>query len=140
VSDVLAASRASLDAALPATVSTVDENGVPNVSYISKILYVDEEHVALTNQFFRKTRANLESNPHAMVMVVDPKDCRQFLLKLEFEGSRTDGPIFEQLKAELDTIATMAGMSEVFHLTSAYIFRVLDCVCLPVQHRGSRAR
>ena len=130
MSELLTAVRASLDAALPATIATVDQDGVPNVSYLSKVLYVDDEHVALTNQFFRKTRANLDSNPHALVMVVDPTDCWQFQLTLEFEGSRTSGPVFEKLKADLDVIASMTGMSDIFRLTSADIFRVHSCVRL----------
>jgi adenylate cyclase len=137
MSELLTAVRASLDAGLPATISTVDANGTPNVSYLSKVLYVDEQRVALTNQFFRKTRANLEVNPHALVMVVDPRDCRQFVLTLEFEGSHADGPIFEQLKNELDVIATMTGMGEVFRLASADIFRVHSCVCLPTRVSGA---
>ncbi|MCG6921561.1 MAG: pyridoxamine 5'-phosphate oxidase family protein [Acidobacteria bacterium] len=137
MSRLLAAARASLDGALPATISTVDAAGVPNVSYISRVMYVDEEHVALSNQFFRKTRANLESNPHAMVMVVDPRDCRQFLLTLELEGSHTEGPVFDQLKAEVDSIATMTGMGDVFRLVSADVFRVRACVALPVEEEAS---
>jgi len=131
MSDVLAAARASLDAALPATISTVDDGGVPNVSYLSRVLYIDDGHVALTNQFFRKTRANLGSNPHALVMVVDPADGSQYQLQLEFEASHTEGPLFEQLKAELDTIATMFGMGDVFRLASADVFRVHGCRHLP---------
>jgi adenylate cyclase len=137
MSDLLAAARASLDGALPATISTVDADGVPNVSYLSRVMYVDDEHVALSNQFFRKTRANLESNPHATVMVVDPRDCRQFLLSLELEGSYSEGPVFDQLEAELDSIATMTGMSDVFRLASADIFRVHACVALPVEEASS---
>ncbi|MCG6928184.1 MAG: pyridoxamine 5'-phosphate oxidase family protein [Acidobacteria bacterium] len=129
--------RASLDGALPATISTVDADGMPNVSYISRVMYVDEGHVALSNQFFRKTRANLDSNPHAVVMVVDPRGCRQFLLTLELEGSQAEGPVFDQLKAEVDSIATMTGMTGVFRLASAEVFRVHACVALPTEESSS---
>ncbi|MDH5673835.1 MAG: pyridoxamine 5'-phosphate oxidase family protein [Myxococcales bacterium] len=133
MNDLLAAARASLDAALPATLSTVGADGMPNVTYISKVLYVDGQHVALTNQFFRKTRANLEHNPHATVMIVDPKDCQQFLLTLEFDSSLEAGPVFEQLRAELDAIATMMGLSDIFRLASAYLFRVHACERVPLE-------
>ena len=137
MNELLAAARASLDGALPATITTVDADGVPNVTYISRVMYVDEERVALSNQFFRKTRANLESNPHAVVMTVDPRDSRQFLLTLEFEGSHTKGPVFDQLKAEVDSIATMTGMGDVFHLASADVFHVHACAALPLEEASS---
>lgn len=42
----------ALQGALPSALATVDENGTPNISYISQVFYVDDDHVALSNQFF----------------------------------------------------------------------------------------
>ena len=36
---------------IPAAVATLDADGVPNVSYLSQVHMVDEQHIALSNQF-----------------------------------------------------------------------------------------
>ena len=39
-----------MQGALPSALATVDESGVPNLSYISQVFYVDNNHVALSNR------------------------------------------------------------------------------------------
>ena len=36
---------------VPSVVVTAARDGTPNVSYISHVFYIDEDHVALSNQF-----------------------------------------------------------------------------------------
>ena len=50
---------------VPSLIGTADNHGVPNVTYLSQVYYVDEQHVALSCQFFNKTRRNLGENPLA---------------------------------------------------------------------------
>ena len=52
----LDAIRPCLEGAIPAVIATCARDGTPNVSYISEVHYVDPEHVALSFQFFSKTR------------------------------------------------------------------------------------
>ncbi len=52
----LADIRACLEGAIPAMVATCDGDGMPNVAYISQAYYADEMRVALSFQFFNKTR------------------------------------------------------------------------------------
>ena len=72
----LHAIRPCLEGAIPAIAATCDPDGTPNVAYISQVVYVDEAHVALSFQFFNKTRQNILRNPHAAVLVLDPVTAR----------------------------------------------------------------
>ena len=75
--------------------------GVPNATILSIVHYVDPERVALTRQFFNKTRANLDANPQAQVVVVDPADGDQFALDLRYLHTESEGPIFDAVEANL---------------------------------------
>ena len=46
---------------------------MPNVAYISQVYYVDERHVALSFQFFNKTRQNILANPRATAVLLHPQ-------------------------------------------------------------------
>ena len=109
-------------------IATCSADGVPNVTVLSIVHYVDQERVALTRQFFNKTRENLDVNPWAQVAVIDPETCDQFLLDLRFLHTETEGPTFEAVKANLDGVASQTGMSGVFRLRGVDIHRVLRCV------------
>jgi adenylate cyclase len=127
----LEAIRGSLEGAIPATICTVAADGTPNVTNLSVVHYVDESHVALSCQFFNKSRVNIQQNPRAQVMVVEPGTLRQFRLDLAFERSETMGPVFERMAVRLAAIASQTGMSRVFRLQSADVYRVLECVEVP---------
>jgi adenylate cyclase len=116
--------RACFEGVIPGTLTTVSLDGMPNVAYLSQVQFVDSDHVALSWQFFNKTRANLLSNPHAMLLVVHPMTGAQYRLTLEFLRTETAGPLFESMKAKIAGIASHVGMSGVFRLLGADVFRV----------------
>ncbi|WLI88401.1 GAF domain-containing protein [Massilia sp. R2A-15] len=116
--------RACFEGVIPGTMATADLDGTPNISYLSQVQYVDSEHVALTYQFFNKTRQNLLVNPHALLTVIDPFTAAQYRLRLQFLRTETSGPLFESMKAKLAGIASHVGMSHVFQLRGADVFRV----------------
>ncbi len=109
---------------VPAVVATCDADGVPNVSYLSQIHYVDETHVALSCQFFNKTRQNLDVNPRATVEVYEPLTFQAYRLRLRFLRSESEGPLFETMAIRIQAIASHSGMTGTFKLRSADVFVV----------------
>jgi GAF domain-containing protein/pyridoxamine 5'-phosphate oxidase-like protein len=109
---------------VPAVLATCDADGAPNVSLISQVHYVDSGRVALSYQFFNKTRKNLVATRHASVDVTDPANLAEYRLELSYEATETEGPLFESMKAKLAGIASHTGMRGVFRLLGSDICRV----------------
>jgi GNAT superfamily N-acetyltransferase len=103
---------------------TCDAEGQPNVSMISQVHWVDDDHVALSWQFFNKTRANLLATGMACVEIFDPGTGARHRLHLDHVETRTEGPLYEMMKARLAGIASHHGLEGVFRLLGADIFRV----------------
>jgi hypothetical protein len=116
-----------LQGVLPSWLVTCSEEGVPNATILSIVRYVDFERVALTRQFFNKTRANLDANPQAQVILVHPGSGDQFVLDLRYLHTESEGPIFDEVEANLTAVASQMGMSDVFRLRGVDIHRVLRC-------------
>src|SRR5262245_50034249 len=119
--------RPVLDNGIPATIVTCSAAGVPNATVISEVYYVDESHVALSFQFFNKTIRNVRENPRASVTLTDPFGRAHWVLGLQFERSENEGEIFDEMEMRIEAIATATGMSGIFKLMAADIYRVLSC-------------
>ena len=115
-----------LDNGIPAIMVTCSADGVPNTTVISQVYYVDDTHVALSFQFFSKTIRNVRENPRAHVTVNDIPGLTAWLLELEFEHSETEGPIFDAMDMQIEAIASMTGMTGIFKLRAADIYRVIS--------------
>jgi predicted pyridoxine 5'-phosphate oxidase superfamily flavin-nucleotide-binding protein len=116
---------ACFEGAIPAVVATAAADGTPNVTYLSKVHFVDDERVALSNQFLSKTSRNLAENPRLSLLVIDPLSYDEYRLSLVYERTERRGPVFERLSTDVDTIAALQGMQDVFKLRSADVYRVL---------------
>jgi hypothetical protein len=117
--------RRSFRGGVPAVVATAAADGTPNVTYLSSVHLVDDERVALSNQFFSKTSRNLAENPRASVLVIDPLTYDEHRLDLVFERTERRGPLFESLREEVDAVAALSGMQDVFRLRAADVYRVV---------------
>ncbi|HSG64332.1 MAG TPA: GAF domain-containing protein, partial [Gammaproteobacteria bacterium] len=123
--------RACMEGAIPGVIATCAPDGTPNLSLFSQVEYVDAEHVALSFQFFNKTRENVLRNPHVTVNVPHPYTGATYRLELEYLRTEVEGPLFERMKAKLAGIASHEGMSDVFRLKGSDIYRVHRIVQLP---------
>ena len=84
------------------------------------------KHAALSFQFFSKTIRNVRENPRAYVCVFDIRGQSHWVLQLEFQRSETAGPIFDAMDMQIEAIASMTGMSGIFKLRAADVYRVLS--------------
>ncbi len=123
--------RNCLEGVVPAGVATCSSDLMPNVTYVSQVMYVDQDHIALSFQFFNKTRENILSNPLAAVLMVDPDTAARYRLKVRYLRTETEGPLFERMKAKLAGIASHEGLVGIFRLRGTDVYRILDIESVP---------
>ncbi len=132
--------RHCLEGLIPCVLATCDAQGMPNATYVSQAMYEDSRHVALSFQFFNKTRENILCNPVATLLVVDPWTSARYRLTIRFLNTQTEGPLFERMRAKLAGIASHEGMVGVFRLRGADVYRVLEIEHLPGRELPPTAR
>jgi len=123
--------RECLEGIIPGHIVTHDRGGMPNVAFLSQVEYIDNEHVALSYQFFNTTRRNILDGSPVRLLLTSHLTAAQYRLSLQFLRTETAGPLFERMKAKLSGIAAHTGMAGVFHLLGSDIYRVLDIVAVP---------
>lgn len=111
---------------IPATLYTCSRDGIPNVAYLSHIDYVDPGHVALSFQFFNKSRRNIAENPQAFVRMIDPDTWQGWSMRLRYVRSETSGPVFDRMALRIEAIASYSGLKGIFKLLAADIYEVLS--------------
>jgi len=121
---------ACFEGLIPAPFATCSPDGTPNITYMSIVHLIDAERVGLSRQFFNKTRANLDANPFGQLRLVDPATMQQYALDLQYLHTETEGRIFDQMKVNLDAVASQQGMADVFRLRGVDVHRVLRCVAV----------
>ena len=108
----------------PAQLFTCSSDGVPNAAYLSHVEYVDSAHVALSFQFFNKSRRNIAENPHALVIVIDPDTGQGWQLRLRYVRSETSGALFDRMALRIEAIASYCGLKGIFKLRAADVYEV----------------
>lgn len=116
--------RRCFDGRVPAVIATSSANGTPNITYLTAVHQVDGERVALSNQFMSKTTRNLIENGFASLLLIDPVSYSEYRLAIRYERTERRGPIFERLRADVDKVAALTGMRDVFRLRTADVYFV----------------
>ncbi|MCD4703032.1 MAG: pyridoxamine 5'-phosphate oxidase family protein [Methanosarcinaceae archaeon] len=72
--------------------ATASKDGVPNVIPIGMCQLVDDETIWIIDNYFLKTRQNLDENPHASMFIWGPevKGCYQIKGQVEIKTSGED--------------------------------------------------
>jgi putative methionine-R-sulfoxide reductase with GAF domain len=123
--------RRMMEGVVPPTLCTFSVDRMPNVSYLSVVEYVDPLHIALSYQFFNRTRENVLATRRAALTLDDPYTGAGVVLQIEYLRTETEGPVFERLRAKLMSVASHIGMDDVFHLRGADIYRVHELHRVP---------
>ncbi len=116
---------------IPAMLFTCSKDGIPNAAFLSHVEYVDPTHVALSFQFFNKSRRNIAENPQVLVHVVDPDTSQGWSLRLRYVRSETSGALFDRMYLRIEAIASYAGLKGIFKLRAADIYEVHAVERLP---------
>ena len=123
--------RECLEGVIPGHIATCDAEGMPNLAYLSQVQFIDNEHVALSYQFFNRTRQNILAGSPVRLMLTSHLTGAQYRLTLKYLRTETAGPLFEQMKAKLAGIASHEGMSEVFRLRGSDVYRLVGIEQVP---------
>ena len=118
---------------IPGTLHTCSRSGIPNVAVLSHVDYVDSTHVALSFQFFNKSKANISENPNALVHVNDPDTGGGWGLRLRYVRTETSGPVFDRMFLRIEAIASYSGLKGIFKLKAADIYEVESVELVPEQ-------
>lgn len=118
--------KPAMEGVFPSIIVTSSLEGEPNITTISQLYYVDADHVALSFQFFSKTILNVRENPKALAVILNPTTLEEWHLEISYDHSENEGPIFDAMDMQLEAIASMTGMSDVFKLKSADIYTVIS--------------
>jgi flavin reductase (DIM6/NTAB) family NADH-FMN oxidoreductase RutF len=114
----------ALQGIVPSIIVTASADGVPNLTYISQAHFVDDDHLAISWQFFNKTWQNINENPLFSVVVTDPKNWAMWKINLRFEELLKEGEMFEEMEVALEAIATMQKATDVFKLAAILICKI----------------
>ncbi len=123
--------RECLEGIIPGHIATCDAEGMPNLAYLSQVQFIDNEHVALSYQFFNRTRQNVLAGSPVRLLLTSHLSGAQYRLTLHYLRTETAGPLFEQMKAKLAGIASHTGMSDVFRLLGSDVYRILGIEQVP---------
>lgn len=81
----------------PAVFVTVDAAKTPNVIYVGEIHYVPSEGFIVADNYFCKTRANIQNGTKGAILFLT-KDRKSFQVKGPLTY-HTEGPIFENMQS-----------------------------------------
>jgi predicted pyridoxine 5'-phosphate oxidase superfamily flavin-nucleotide-binding protein len=103
----------------PLPIATADKSGVPNVVFVTMWKILDDKTLLIVDNFFNKTRKNLEANPKMAIVAYDSELKKSFQLKgtvdIESKGER-----YTNAREMADTKKLPGKAAVVFHIKEIY--------------------
>ncbi len=84
----------------PAALSTVSNDGMPNVVYTAFVSQYGDDAFIITDHFFSKTRDNILQGSRGALVFMSGDGRRSYQLKGEFEYHK-DGDVLEKVRASM---------------------------------------
>ncbi len=119
----LDAIRLGLESEIPALIATCAADGTPNCAYLSQVEYVDPSHVALSWQFFNKTRDNVLAKPRGVPRGGRSRTIARYRILIRYLRTETSGRSRAH-EGQARGIASHTGMEGVFKLRGSDVYRV----------------
>lgn len=111
---------------VPATLITCSKNGIPNITNISRVWYVDPYHVAIANHMLNKSVSNLSENPYGFIRTTDTTTFSTWELEVRYIGSKNQGEIFMEMRKQYEVLSMMMESNVPIKVRSAELFTVLS--------------
>lgn len=104
-------------------VATASKDGWPNVVPIGFVELVDDETIWISDNFMKKTLANVQENPKVSIYVWGPETKGCFQIKGDVE-LKTSGPEFEKMQ---ETVRSKMAQAPAKGLLIVKIREVYTC-------------
>ncbi len=103
----------------PLPIATADKSGKPNVVFVTMWKILDDETILFVDNFFKKTRKNIEANPNMAIVAYDSDAKKSYQVKgtvdIETKGNR-----FSTAKEMADSKKLPGKAAVVFHVKEIY--------------------
>ena len=93
----------------PAVFATASQDGMPNAVYVACLQLRDDGRIAVMDNYFTKTKANIQAGTKGSVLFLTKSE-ESYQVKGSIEYM-TSGPEYEQLKATLDEKLPRVGVA-----------------------------
>ncbi len=103
----------------PLPIATADKGGVPNVVFVTMWKILDDENILFVDNFFNKTRKNIEANPNMAIVAYDGDAKKSYQIKgvVDIEEK---GDTFSTAKAMADSKKLPGKAAFIFHVKEIY--------------------
>ncbi len=103
----------------PLPIATADKSGKPNVVFVTMWKILDDETILFVDNFFNKTRKNIEANPNMAIVAYDGETKKSYQIKGTVD-IETRGERFSEARAMADTKKLPGKAALVFHVKEIY--------------------
>jgi len=103
----------------PLPIATADKSGKPNVVFVTMWKLLDDETIMIVDNFFNKTRKNLEANPNMAIVAYDGEVKKSYQIKGTVD-IETKGDRFAGAKEMADSKKLPGKAAVIFHVKEIY--------------------